>query len=79
MDTLNLAGYIITLQRVPQRSWKWGVRGEIRVHRPGVDPCGRGYRDRCIEIYPEVDLRYQGPRSRTGRIIQTLESRGATF
>jgi len=63
----------ITIVRIPQRSWRWAWRCEIRVHHADVDPYGRGYRDRCLAVYGDYDARHRGPRSRLGRAIADIK------
>lgn len=59
--------YTYTVCDVPKRSWAWGWRCEIRIHAKGIDPHGRGYRDRCHCVWGDYDRRYTGPRSEFGK------------
>lgn len=71
-----LRGMVYTIVGVPQRSWRYGRRCEVRVHAPDVDPRGRGYRDRCEAVHENLDLRHTGPNSRLGMLLERLERSG---
>jgi hypothetical protein len=61
---------------IPQRSWKWGHRAELRIRRSTDDrPLkGRGYRQGLL-FCREVDARYLGPRSKLGKLLQEFDLR----
>lgn len=61
---------------IPQRSWKWGHRAELRIrHIDDERPLkGRGCYDGLLHCY-EVDARYYGPRSRLGYLLSSFELR----
>jgi hypothetical protein len=70
MNAQQLPAYMkwaVTTVGIPQRSWRWGRRCEIRIHRADVDPRGRGYMDRCHDVWGDYDSRHEGPRSEYGR------------
>ena len=69
---------VATVVGIPQRGWRWGRRCEVRVHALGVEPRGRGYRDRCVEVHGDYDSRYRGPRSALGQLLARMRARGIT-
>lgn len=73
-NTMTTQAYQISIVGVPSRSWKWGHRCEVRVHRIGVDPKGRGYHERCEAVYGDYDARYRGARSALGQKLAELRA-----
>ncbi len=74
--TGNTPNLVATIVGIPQRSWRWAKRCEVRVHRADVDPKGRGYRERCQDIYADYDARHRGPKSALGQLLQKLSDAG---
>ena len=64
--------YRAALVNVPNRSWRYGQRAELRVRRIDDDrPLkGRGCYDGLVARECDLDTRYTGPRSRTGMVLE---------
>jgi len=64
--------YQAMLVGVPNRSWRYGQRAELRIRRIDDDrPLkGRGCYDGLVACVTDLDRRYTGPRSRLGMILE---------
>lgn len=71
--------YRAALVAVPNRSWHWARRSELRVRRAD-DPRplkGKGCHAGLYRLHEDLDARYVGPRSELGRTLAQYGFQGA--
>lgn len=67
------------LVTVTSALWKSGPFFEVRTYGEGVDPMGRGYRNRCLAVYNDHNEPVREAWGRLGRLILSLMAEDVIF